>query len=51
MNKIERAIYDAKLHIGNLEREMLILNSKLKAYTEQLYALEAIRDNKQIKHE
>jgi hypothetical protein len=51
MNKIERAVYDAKLHIDNLEREILILNSKLKAYTEQLYALEGIRDNKQIKHE
>lgn len=51
MVKIERAVYDAKLHIDNLEREILILNSKLKAYTEQLYALEGIRDNKQIKHE
>jgi hypothetical protein len=51
MNKIERAIYDTKLQISNLEREILILNSKLKAYTEQLYTLENIRDNKQIKHE
>jgi hypothetical protein len=51
MNKIERAIYDAKLHINNLEREILILNSKLIAYKEQLDTLEIIQDNKQIKHE
>lgn len=32
MNKIERAIYDTKLQIKNLERENLIIESKLKAY-------------------
>ncbi len=51
MNKIERAIYNTNLHIKELEREILILNSKLKAYKDQLETLEVIRDDKHIKHE
>jgi hypothetical protein len=51
MNKIERAIYDTKLQISNLEREILILNSKLNAYKDQLETLEVIQNNKHIKHE
>ena len=48
MNKIERAIYDTKLHIANLERENLIIESKLKAYKDQLLVLENIADDKSI---
>jgi hypothetical protein len=50
MNKIERAIYDTKLQIKNLERENLIIESKLKAYKDQLTTLENIEACKDIPH-
>jgi hypothetical protein len=48
MNKIEHAIYDTRLHITNLEREYLIIKSKLDAYRDQLLVLENIADDKSI---
>lgn len=51
MNKIERAIYDTKLHINHLENDRMILNAELNAYKKQLNALEAIKDNKSIPHD
>jgi hypothetical protein len=50
MNKIERAIYDCKLHINALERDVLVLSTELKAYKKQLDALEAIEYDKSIPH-
>jgi hypothetical protein len=50
MNKIERAIYDCKLHIGSLEKDRLILTAELSAFKKQLEALEAINNNKSIPH-
>jgi hypothetical protein len=50
MNKIERAIYDAKLHIKNLERENLIIESKIKAFKDMLVTLENIEGCKDIPH-
>lgn len=51
MNKIERAIYDAKIHIKNLEREQLIIDSKIKAFKDILTTLENIEGCKDIPHE
>lgn len=51
MNKIERAIYDTKLHIEDLEREYLVLTSKIEAYKDQLLALECIADDKSIPYD
>jgi len=50
MNKIERAIYDAKLHIKNLEREQLIIESKIDAFKNMLVTLESIESSKSIPH-
>jgi hypothetical protein len=50
MNKIERAIYDCKLHINTLERDVLVLSTELKAYKKQLDALESIEYDKSIPH-
>jgi hypothetical protein len=50
MNKIERAIYDAKLHIKDLERENLITISKIQAFKDMLLTLEAIESSEQIPH-
>ncbi len=50
MNKIERAIYDCKLHINALERDMLILSTELKTFKKQLDALESIEYDKSIPH-
>lgn len=51
MNKIERAIYDTKLHINHLENDRMILNAEIAAFKKQLNALEIIKDNKDIPHE
>ena len=48
MNKIERAIYDVKLHIADKERYVLIANTELKVLKEQLHTLEKIQDDKSI---
>ena len=48
MNKIERAIYDCKLYIEELEREKLIVSAELNTYRKQLGLLEAIKNDKSI---
>ena len=50
MNKIERAIYDVKLHIAKLEQERMILLAKIEAYIDQLDALEKIQRDKSVPH-
>lgn len=50
MNKIERAIYDTKLHLDNLRKDRMILMAEISAYEKQLDALEAINSNKSIPH-
>lgn len=50
MNKIERAIYDCKLHINIIETDILILSTELKAYKKQLDTLENIECDKSIPH-
>jgi len=51
MNKIEKAIYDVKLHIKEKERQLLICRTEHKSLIEQLKTLEAIQDDKKIPHE
>ncbi len=51
MNKIERAIYDTKLHIEKLEEDGMVLAAKLNAYKKQLETLEAIDGDKSIPHQ
>lgn len=51
MNKIERAIYDAKLHLENLKQDRIILNAEIGAFQKQLESLECIEKNKTIPHE
>jgi hypothetical protein len=48
MNKIERAIYDVKLHIKDKERQLLITQTELKTLKEQLNTLEVIYDDNSI---
>ena len=51
MNKIERAIYDTKLHIEKLEQDRMVLVAKIDAYKKQLETLEAIDGDKSIPHQ
>jgi hypothetical protein len=51
MNKIERAIYDIKLHINDKERQLLICQTEIKSLREQLETLEVIQDNESIPNE
>jgi hypothetical protein len=51
MNKIERAIYDVKLHIAEKERQLLIAQTELKSLKAQLDTLETIQHDKKIPHE
>jgi len=51
MNKIERAIYDTKLHIEKLEQDRMVLVAKIDAYKKQLETLEAIDGDKTIPHQ
>jgi len=51
MNKIERAIYDTKLHIERLEEDRMVLAAKIDAYKKQLETLEAIDGDKTIPHQ
>lgn len=48
MNKIERAIFDCKEHLKNLEKERMILIAEMDAYKKQLDNLERIKENKNI---
>ena len=50
MNKIEKAIYDVKLHIKDKERQLLICQTELKSLKEQLDTLETIKDDNKIPH-
>ena len=50
MNKIERAIRDCKLHIKQLERDVLILETELKAFKKNLDNLESIEYDNTIPH-
>jgi len=51
MNKIEKAIYDTKLHIEKLEQDRMVLVAKIDAYKKQLETLEAIDGDKSIPHQ
>jgi hypothetical protein len=42
MNKIERAIYDVKNHIKDLEKEKIIIETKIEAFEDMLINLESI---------
>jgi hypothetical protein len=48
MNKIERAIYDVKLHIKDKERTVLIAQTELQSLKAQLKTLEVIYDDHSI---
>ena len=50
MNKIERAIYDAKIHIKNLEKDRIIIETKIDAFNSMLTNLESIESSKSIPH-
>jgi len=50
MNKIERAIYDTKLHLDNLKQDRMIIMAEIQAYEKQLDTLNAINNNKSIPH-
>lgn len=51
MNKIERAIQEAKNHIKNLEKDQLIIESKIDAFKNMLITLERIESLQSIPHE
>ena len=51
MNKIERAIYDTKLHIEKLEQDRMVLAAKIDAYKKQLETLEAIDGDRSVPHQ
>ena len=51
MNKIERAIYDVKLHIKDKEREVQICLAQLESLKSQLKTLEVIYDDNSIPNE
>ncbi|MFY8161635.1 MAG: hypothetical protein ACOVNU_09925 [Candidatus Kapaibacteriota bacterium] len=50
MNKIERAIYDTKLHLDNLVQNKIVLAAEISAFQKQLNALQSINENKSIPH-
>jgi len=50
MNKIERAIYDAKIHIKDLEKDRLIIETKIDAFNSMLTNLESIESSTSIPH-
>ena len=51
MNKIEKAIYDTKLHIERLEQDRMVLAAKIDAYKKQLETLEAIDGDRSVPHQ
>jgi hypothetical protein len=51
MNKIEKAIYDTKLHIEKLEQDRMVLAAKIDAYKKQLETLEAIDGDRSVPHQ
>lgn len=50
MNKIERAIYDAKNRLAKLEIDRLLIIKEIDIMTNQLYSLEGIERDKSIPH-
>ena len=51
MNKIERAIYDAKLYLKDSELQSQLLLREIKVRKEHLETLEAIQRDKSIPHQ
>jgi len=51
MNKIERAIYDVKLHIANKQSQFEILKAQLVTLEAVLKTMELIREDDSIPHE
>ena len=51
MNKIERAIYDVKLHIADKQRQFQILKTQISTLEAELETLEAIQKDNSIPHE
>lgn len=51
MNKIERAIYDAKLHLKEAEKQSMILLAEIKVRKAHLETLELIENDKSIPHQ
>jgi hypothetical protein len=48
MNKIERAIYDCKLNIVEIQRQKSMLIARENSYNEMLKNLEGIQNDKSI---
>jgi cobalamin biosynthesis protein CbiD len=51
MNKIEKAIYDVKLHIADKQRQLEILRAQLTTLEAELATLEAIQEDDSIPNE
>lgn len=51
MNKIERAIYDAEMHLKEAQRKSMLLLKEIEVRKENLETLISINDNKQIPNE
>ena len=51
MNKIERAIYEAKHRLEEAEAQSTILLAEIKVRKQHLITLEAIKDNDSIPHQ
>jgi hypothetical protein len=51
MNKIERAIYDVKLHIADKQRQLEILRAQLITLEAELATLEGIQEDDSIPNE
>lgn len=51
MNKIERAIYDCKLHVDNLKRDRITLIAEINLAEKILESLELIERDKSIPNE
>lgn len=51
MNKIEKAIYDTKLHLKEKERQLVICKAELTTLEKQLEALICINQDDSIPHE
>lgn len=51
MNKIERAIYDTKLHLKDCKERIMLALKEKETLKNQLETLEFIESNKDIPHE
>jgi hypothetical protein len=50
MKKIEKAIYDVKLHIADKQRQLEILKAQLVTLEAELATLEGIQEDDSIPH-